>query len=143
MPLRVPVPQSSFLRVPSDLEAVSAARREIVATVRGWALPVTEDTVQTLELLAGEVIANAVVHTGNACHVTLHWDGVRVRLEAEDVKPDPLMQSLRAELPTSSDRESGRGLRLVDCLALAWGAHPTRRGKSVWFEVGGPLPPTT
>ncbi|MEU1281110.1 ATP-binding protein [Streptomyces sp. NPDC005805] len=135
MPLRVPAPQSSSLRVPSELGAVSAARREVVAIVRDWDVPLAQETVETLELLAGEVIANAVVHTAKGCRVTVCWDGTRVRLEAEDEEAGPLPGGRSAD----GEDESGRGLRLVDSLALAWGCHPTVGGKAVWFEVGGRL----
>ncbi|WP_327367030.1 ATP-binding protein [Streptomyces sp. NBC_01217] len=134
MPYRTPALKSSVLRVPSDTAAVPEARRRVVAVVRGWCLPLAEDTVATLELLAGEVIANAVLHTRESCRVTVTWDGTRVRLEAEDAVRRPL------PLPTSAppDEEGGRGLQLVAGLAQAWGSRPTAYGKSVWFEVGDP-----
>lgn len=37
--------------------------------------------------------------------------------------------------PVSLRRESGRGMRLVDELALCWGSSPTPTGKDVWFEM--------
>ncbi|MGW2258793.1 ATP-binding protein [Streptomyces sp. NPDC001780] len=138
MSFRFPDSKSSCLRVPSDIGAVSAARRRVVAIVRDWDLPLADDTVETLELLAGEVIANAVVHTGKGCSVTVSWDGTRVRLEAEDTEGALLPHCAPADL----DEESGRGLRLVDGLAQAWGSRPTADGKAVWFEVGScsPMP---
>ena len=33
------------------------------------------------------------------------------------------------------DRESGRGIRLVDMLADDWGVYPTDHGKTVWFAL--------
>nr|WP_239146478.1 ATP-binding protein [Streptomyces sp. SID10815] len=129
--------QSSCLWVPSDISAVPSARREVVAIVRAWSLPLSQDTVETLELLTGEVIANAVTHTGKGCRVTVSWDGARVRLEAEDEKAGPLAETV----PAGTEEESGRGLWLVDCLALAWGCHPSAMGgKTVWFEINGRQP---
>lgn len=136
MPFRTPAAKSSSMRVPSEVGAVSSARRRVVAIVRDWDLPIADDTVETLELLAGEVIANAVVHTGEGCQVTVSWDGTRVRLEAEDREGGVLPQQASADL----DEESGRGLQLVDGLAQAWGSRPTRGGKAVWFEVGHSSP---
>ncbi|MHC3451221.1 ATP-binding protein [Streptomyces prasinus] len=137
MTFRTPAPKSSSLRVPSDIGAVSSARRRVVAIVRAWDLPLPEDTVETLELLAGEVIANAVVHTGEDCRVTVSWDGTRVRLEAEDKEGDLLPQRASAGL----DEESGRGMQLVAGLAQRWGSRPTTDGKAVWFEIDGCSPP--
>ena len=31
--------------------------------------------------------------------------------------------------------EGGRGLYLVDQLAIRWGSRPTEDGKAVWFEM--------
>ncbi|SDC90924.1 ATP-binding protein [Streptomyces prasinopilosus] len=133
MTFRTPAPKSFSLHVPSGIGAVSSARRRVVAIVRVWDLPLPEDTVETLELLAGEVIANAVVHTGEGCRLTVSWDGTRVRLEVEDREGGLLPQ----RAPAGLDEESGRGLQLVDGLAQAWGARSTTYGKAVWFEIGG------
>jgi len=77
-----------------------------------------------------------MVHTGEGCHVTVSWDGARVRLEAEDTEGGLFPQ----RAPVDLVEESGRGLQLVDGLAQAWGFRPTTGGKSVWFEVGGCSP---
>ncbi|WGD41750.1 ATP-binding protein [Streptomyces cathayae] len=133
MTFRTLAPKSSSLHVPSDTGAVSSARCRVVAIVRDWDLLLAEEAVETLELLAGEVIANAVVHTGEGCRVTVSWNGTCVRLEAEDAESGLLPQRAPADL----DEESGRGLQLVDGLAQAWGSRPTTDGKVVWFEIGG------
>ncbi|MFF1274663.1 ATP-binding protein [Streptomyces marokkonensis] len=132
MTFRTPAPKSSSVRVPPDIGAVSSARRRVVAIVRDWDLPLLEDAVETLELLTGEVIANAVVHTGEGCQVTVSWDGLRVRLEVEDTKGG----HLPGWAPAGLDEESGRGLQLVDGLAQKWGFRSTTDGKAVWFEIG-------
>ncbi|MFC7892436.1 ATP-binding protein [Streptomyces sp. NPDC057381] len=136
MSFRTAASKFSSLRVPPDTGAVSSTRRWVVAVVRDWNLPLVEDTVETLELLTGEVIANALVHTDNGCEVTVSWDGTRVRLEAEDGEASALPRVASAGL----EDESGRGLRMVDGLAQAWGCRPTADGKAVWFEVCGGLP---
>ncbi|AYL38226.1 ATP-binding protein [Streptomyces fungicidicus] len=139
MSLRTPALKSSSLHVPSDTSVVSSARRTVVAIVRGWDLPLAEDVVETLELLTGEVVANAVVHTGEGCRVTVSWDGTRVRLDAEDAAAGRLLQCSPADL----DGESGRGLELVNALAHAWGCRPTADGKAVWFEIDARSPSTS
>ncbi|MFF8976642.1 ATP-binding protein [Streptomyces cellulosae] len=136
MTFRTPALKSSSFRVPSDLGAVSSARRRVVAIVRDWDVPLVENALETLELLAGELIANALVHTGKGCRVSVSWDGLRVRLEAEDTKGGYLPEWA----PAGPDGESGRGLQLVDALAEAWGCRSTTIGKAVWFEIGGGSP---
>ncbi|MYQ47248.1 ATP-binding protein [Streptomyces sp. SID4985] len=121
----------SSLRVPPEAGAVPAARRRAVEIIRGWGLPFLEETIQTFELLAGEVIANAVVHTPQGCRLTMSWDGSRVRLEATDGKPGLLVPPA---VP-NPDQEHGRGLAMVAALAHAWGSRPTEGGKTVWFEL--------
>ncbi|MFD5222622.1 ATP-binding protein [Streptomyces tendae] len=138
MTFRTPVLMSFSFPVPSDVGAVPSARRRVVAIVRDWNVPLAEEAVESLELLAGEVVANAVVHTGKACQVTVNWDGTRVRLEVEDSEGGLLRKRTRV----GADDESGRGLQLVDGLAQRWGSRLTPDGKVVWFEIGScsPLP---
>ena len=113
--------------------AVSDARRQVVAGVRGWDVPLSEEAFDDLELLAGEVITNAVRYTRASCAVVVRWTGVRVRVEVTDV--DPVRPQPR-EAPLEA--ENGRGLLLVESLAAAWGSAPDPAGKVVWFEVGPP-----
>lgn len=137
MPYLTTALDPSSFRVPSDIAAVPGARRRVVALVRGWCVPLTEDDVETLELLAGEVIGNAVAHTRKGCQVSVGWNGARVRLEVEDSGRD----LLPVQAPVGPDAEGGRGLQLVAALAQAWGSRPTTYGKSVWFEVGASSSP--
>ncbi|WTZ18523.1 ATP-binding protein [Streptomyces microflavus] len=139
MPYPTPAPKSASLLVSSEVAAVSDARRQVVAMVRHWDQPIAPDAVDTLELLAGEVIANAVVHTGSGCHVTVSWNGTCLRVEVKD--PGPALVLRLAAL--SSDAECGRGLQLVECLAARWGSLPTPTGKAVWFEIDGRVPPSS
>ncbi|MFJ5561113.1 ATP-binding protein [Streptomyces sp. NPDC093250] len=135
MTFRTPASKSLSFRVPADVGSVPFARRRVAATVRDWDLPLVDGTVETLELLTAEVIANAVVHTGEGCQVTVSWNGTCVRLEAADTEGSLLPQWA----PAGLDAESGRGLQLVDGLAQRWGARPTSDGKVVWFEIGSCL----
>lgn len=139
MPYRTPALKSASLLVSSEASAVSEARRRVVATVRRWATPIAPDVVETLELLAGEVIANAVVHSGSSCRVAVSWTGDFLRVEVED--PGPALVLTPASVP--DDAESGRGLQLVECLATRWGSRPTPEGKAVWFEIDGRTPATS
>ncbi|MFI9361913.1 ATP-binding protein [Kitasatospora sp. NPDC053057] len=123
---RFPVPLE--WGVPPGADAVPAARRLVVAILREWGVPVSDDALQDVELCASEVIANALLHAGERCVVSVRWRGGRVRVEVAD---------RCSELPLRErDAEStgGRGLLLVEALAHAWGWYPTGSGKTVWFE---------
>lgn len=108
--------------------AVPAARRLVVAILREWQVPLSGEALQELALCASEVIANALVHTGERCAVTVRRSAGRVRLEVAD--PCPALP--RGE--RDAEATGGRGLLLVEALAEAWGWHGAGVGKVVWFE---------
>ena len=118
-------------RVPPSAGAVSDARRHVMAVVRGWELPLTEGALRDVELLASELITNAFRYTKVSCVVCVCWDGARLRVEVTDT--DSAMPEATEAGPDSTQ---GRGLVLVDALAVAWGAEPDAGGKRVWFEIG-------
>ena len=115
---------------------------------------VSADCVETTELLASELVTNAVRHTGRAegspfpkatetvttLALRLQVDGAVVRVEVWDGDPT-LPQMAEAD----ADAESGRGLLLVSTLSERWGSYRSRLGgKTVWCEVAtvagsGPL----
>jgi len=88
------------------------------------------EVLDTAQLLLTELVSNAVRHSDHRIAVRLHVCGPRLRVEVEDTSD---------RLPVMRDQEDaateGRGLRLVDSLADAWGVQMVARGKAVWFEV--------
>lgn len=84
------------------------------------------------KLIISELATNAVVHAGSRFQVAVHFQRERgtVTLSVSDTS------SAKPELcrpgPTDPD---GRGLRVVDAVAHAWGCSPARAGKSVWAEL--------
>ncbi|MFE4970946.1 ATP-binding protein [Kitasatospora sp. NPDC056651] len=123
---RFPVPAE--WGVPVGVDAVPGARRLVVAIVREWGVPLSEVALEELELCASEVIANALVHTGERCVVTVRWCGGRVRVEVADRGMEPRL------MECDEEATGGRGLLLVEALTDAWGWYPTAEGKVVWFE---------
>ncbi|MGV9311786.1 ATP-binding protein [Streptomyces sp. NPDC003691] len=115
-----------------DRLSVRYARRTGRRTALGWGL--AEAYGDTLELLIGELVANAFEHgRGN---VTL-----RLRREARHVRVDVTDGLAKARLTTSADgalAESGRGLFLVDSLAESWGVTPDGFGVWCLVAVAGP-----
>ncbi|MFJ9949911.1 ATP-binding protein [Kitasatospora sp. NPDC091207] len=113
---------------PQDPAAVPPARRLVVAILPEWGVPLSGDALGEVELCAGEVIANAVEHAGGRCAVRVEWWGERLRVEVADAGA-----SLARSMP-EQEGTCGRGLLLVEALALTWGRHPVGTGKVVWFE---------
>lgn len=113
-----------LLKLPSEPAAARRARRAL----REAQLP--EDLQHTVDLLATEVIANAVRHAGlrpgQEILFAARFVGDFVRIEVHDpgLGFDP------------QDAMAGRGfgLRMVDKLASRWGVE-TDSGTRVWFEV--------
>ncbi|MFF2409308.1 ATP-binding protein [Streptomyces sp. NPDC058092] len=97
--------------------------------------------IDDARLCVTEVVTNAHRHTCThliGVHVTVNRKRVTVAV-ADD---DPTAPAVLGVLPAAPEGEHGRGLVLVDSLALAWGANvfgglsPHR--KIVWFTLGGP-----
>ncbi|MFD7222937.1 ATP-binding protein [Streptomyces sp. NPDC059892] len=130
MPTHALYEWSYGFKVSAAIEAVPPARRRVRAIVQSLDLPVNEDTLAAIELMAGEVIANAVIHTGAACAVYVRGIGERLRVAVTD--PD---QSVAHPQAVGPDDEGGRGLVLVAALSDVWGTTPEPVGKTTWFEV--------
>ncbi|MFI6034149.1 ATP-binding protein [Streptomyces sp. NPDC051315] len=110
------------------------ARLLATEQLRSWGLP-----LDPAELIVGELAANAVTHgriPGRDFRLLLYVIGDTLRIEVTDTRSD------RAPCvgQGAADGESGRGLVLVDALAVRWGVSegPAPR-KTVWAEVR--LPP--
>lgn len=116
--------------VAAAVDAVPAARRQVVSLARDLGLPLSDQTLETVELLAGEVIANAVLYTDAPCDVSVTRADERLRVEVTDTDA-----SLPSTVEAGPNAESGRGLLLVNALADAWGTQPEPPGKTTWFEV--------
>lgn len=113
---------------------LAAARHFARRRLLEWGVPGLSDTVA---LLVSETVTNALLHAGTAAHLSICFDGTTVRIEVRDASVE--LPSVR---PYSELAPTGRGLRLVEALALRWGVIPDRRGKTVWCEVTvGPVRP--
>ena len=112
---------------PERPESVTAARRfatDVLADV-------SPDIAATVELLVSELATNCIRHTDSAFDLTIIHSGREIRVEATD--HDAGKPTMRSPKPTDP---SGRGLRIVDALAVAWGVeHRSAQGKTVWFTV--------
>jgi anti-sigma regulatory factor (Ser/Thr protein kinase) len=85
---------------------------------------------QAGELMASELVTNALVHAKSAARLWISVaDGI-ARIEVSDDGPgDPVLRD--------PGPEGGYGLWLTEMLAQSWGVSPAARdqGKTVWFTV--------
>lgn len=118
------------VRLRADPTSIREARR----AVDRLAGVVDEAVLEDLRLMVSEVVTNSVRHAGlgEADHIELQIsvDRERVRVEVHDRGPG----FERPAAPTTTVRDSGWGLYLVDQLADGWGV-TTGRGTTVWFEL--------
>ena len=84
------------------------------------------------ELLTSELMTNACAHSQGLITVVALRNVASVVVTVTDDDSDG-----QARVPPSQDpqRESGRGLFLVDAIAGAWGTTAHADSKSVWFRL--------
>ncbi|MFH8802326.1 ATP-binding protein [Streptomyces sp. NPDC017936] len=122
------------LHIPNDPRAVPVARRtlRLILTLHGLI-----HLVDTAELIAAELVANAVRHTDGPAMLRVRHSGGVLRVGAWDSDPEP--PDPPAKFDELTDAEDGRGLALVRACADVWGWQPLsrfgRRGKYVWGEL--------
>ncbi|MET8507590.1 SpoIIE family protein phosphatase [Streptomyces sp. NPDC004787] len=122
----------------NDPEALSSARHMIRAAVRAWGAGGRSDEI---ELVADELMTNALMHTDGGAVVTLRMlagPEHRLRVEVEDRS-----SALPRRREAGDAGVSGRGLLLVERLSDRWGVDPRGGGKCVWceFATGKPEEP--
>lgn len=82
------------------------------------------------ELVATELVTNAIDHGAGAAAVRVTVDDDAVRIEVDDRNPSVALTVGRSRL----GRHRGHGLAIVDSLA-SWGVRPNAAGKTVWAVV--------
>jgi anti-anti-sigma regulatory factor/anti-sigma regulatory factor (Ser/Thr protein kinase) len=115
-------------------DAASKARRFVRRVCSSWAL---DELVETVTLLANELVTNAIVHARTRIDLRLELRGRRLYVNVRDHDPRPVRSG------TADERaESSRGLVIVDRAAKAWGVddHPGG-GKVVWCALDVPKAP--
>ena len=121
------------LRLAPIPTAAVAARAFVREVCRSWQLAAPEGAtlVERAVLVANELVTNAVVHARTELWLRLELRADRLFIAVRDGNP----RMLRTVAP-DPEAEGGRGLWLVEQLALAWGVrpHPTG-GKVVWCAL--------
>ncbi|MEV7344036.1 ATP-binding protein [Streptomyces sp. NPDC093544] len=133
MPKNDNEPWEYVLHIPHDARAVTVCRRTVrlILTMHGLIR-----LADVAELLAAELVSNAVRHTKGPAALRLHHRNGVLRIGAWDASPVPPPY----DLAVAADGEAGRGLALVRACADNWGWHPLRQGgdtgKYVWCDLG-------
>jgi anti-sigma regulatory factor (Ser/Thr protein kinase) len=113
-----------------DFAMVSAARRVLRRWLHERGCTTTDDAV----LVLSELVTNAMVHAGTGCTIEMQHDDDRLLLDVRDPSPTPPVIAVVRPHDTR-----GRGLRIVDAVAGAWGWEPTVDGKRVWANLDAPV----
>ncbi|MGN6721997.1 MAG: SpoIIE family protein phosphatase [Marmoricola sp.] len=118
------------LRLAPRRKSVSLAR----TAVRNYAADLGVEEVADAELMVSELVSNAIQHGRAAIKLSMSSDEDGLLVSVFD-EGEELPRVAQAESgPTST---SGRGLRIVQSLATAWGVavDPAVPGKTVWFRL--------
>jgi anti-anti-sigma regulatory factor len=124
---RVPHPPIRRERIEPDRNAPGVARFAVAEFCHGLGVP-DHDAAQ---LVASELVTNAVVHAGTSIDLTLRFIAPLLHIAVRDRAGG--VPHIAGIVDESS--ESGRGLVLVDALAARWGSFVPHRGKIVWAAV--------
>lgn len=113
---------------PLATAAVAEARTFVATALSRWEL---DSLVPDAELLTSELVTNSVLHARSTVTVTVAVaDGVA------EVGVADASTSLPQQRSPSTSTEGGRGLRLVELVAVEWGTADSATGKQVWFRLG-------
>jgi anti-sigma regulatory factor (Ser/Thr protein kinase) len=126
------VQQAAQLARPLRLPDRPSAPREAREHLRRYLEPmkVSPASIDVILLLSSEVVTNALRHAPPPGELRLRAQDGLVRVEVTDSHPlAPRHREPDAESP------GGRGLWLLDALAIRWGHARESDGKCVWFEV--------
>lgn len=144
---RVPALAPFRQQFSSTRRGARLARLLAVQQLVDWGWGRDSEYLDAAELVVGELVANAVTHgrvPGRGFLLTLSLvpapesGASALRIKVADRRGERLPTPV--PVPSACpDAESGRGLVLVDALALRWGTAPRfPSGKTVWAELPGP-----
>jgi anti-anti-sigma factor len=115
-------------RIEPDRNAPGLARTAVAEFCQAHGVGGDGDAAQ---LVASELVTNAVVHAGTSIDLTLRLVPPMLHIAVRDGADG----QVRITGAASESAESGRGLLLVDALATAWGSLVPNSGKVVWATV--------
>jgi anti-sigma regulatory factor (Ser/Thr protein kinase) len=106
------------------------------AYVRGWLRDMlqgsglSDELVSDALLVVDELVTNAVMHADTPIVVTLEHSSDACRCVVSD-------RGITGSLPRLVERAdgTGRGLRVVNAVASAWGVERSEAGTTVWADI--------
>ena len=128
-------------RYQAELASVPEARRLVARSLDEWGMGAVADDAA---LCTAELVTNAVLHAGTDLEVSVARLGAGVEVTVRDNSPRRLPAADAEDLPASdldaverllAESMSGRGLRVVDTVASAWGVDYGEHDKAVWFRL--------
>jgi anti-sigma regulatory factor (Ser/Thr protein kinase) len=115
--------------LPVHRAAPAAARQFVRQSCQLWS--VSEGLEQRAELVASELVTNAVEHAQSSSRLTVTSTGSALRVSVRDYRPTPAPRPH----PIALDAPAGRGLHLVTALAYCWGTDEHPDGKTIWAHL--------
>jgi anti-sigma regulatory factor (Ser/Thr protein kinase) len=120
--------------LPATLQGPGAARHAVATLLRGWR---REALIDDAQLVVSELVTNAILHAPGQDSVELELVAHAERLRITVTDRSTLRPVVAEPHP---ERPRGRGMRIVDSLAIRWGVDDDQEnGKRVWVELE--LPP--
>ncbi len=109
--------------------AAALARAFVTDACRSWGL---RDLAGEAELIASELVTNAVRHAGTDLDLVISRRDLYLHLGVRDHRP---AEPPRPGSDYGVDRLDDRGLHLVDAVATAWGCTAGPSSKVVWATL--------
>ena len=127
-----------FPAVTLRMARVNTASRQARDFARTELTDLDDSTLQTVLLVATELVTNAVLHAEAPIDLAFVPTPEAVLVTVTDC--EPLHPELR---PHDVDRTNGRGIALVSMVSRDWGSKLHDGGKTVWALIERPTQPAS
>jgi anti-sigma regulatory factor (Ser/Thr protein kinase) len=118
----------------ADVVSARLARERVMDLIGSVASP---EQCGIIALIVSELVTNAVLHGREPIRLHVQIDTEVLRLGVSDGASTGAAVAPR---PCSTEEDGGRGLQIVETLALRWGVTANDHGKTVWATIS--LDPT-
>lgn len=115
--------------------AAGQVRNFLAHRLHAWRL---DELIDPAVLLVSELTTNALLHAGTAVTTVISASQAGLGVGVSDRSRHLPRLPARKAGASGWGAEGGRGLRLVDALALEWGVVVGATGKQLWFRLAVP-----